>query len=257
MTALLRSDAYRALRSRWLWVVLGMIALSDASYALVRHAGALDGLTSSGVIGGVQIVTSLVVANLACADADSGFDRTVLSARAGRRLWFAEKCLFAALFSAAFLLVAFGLGALSRLASGPVARVEAPGELAAYLGAAWLGCCAYAALTVTVGHLTRNRAATLTFAALASTGLLEGGLVAGVEMVWFLAGGQLPGLGSAIAPWLPTGIMSPLGAGAAAMLAAEGGVGVAPAVRSLVVCLPLALLATAADALLVSRRDVA
>ena len=62
---------------------------------------------------------------------------------------------------------------------------------------------------------------------------------------------------AAVGPWLPAEIASAVGAGAQTMLSAENAVLLAPAIRALIVCLPLTVAATAADALLVSRRDVA
>ena len=85
----------------------------------------------------------------------------------------------------------------------------------------------------------------------------EGGLLIGIDFLHALAGGEFLAVTSAVGPWLPAEIASAVGAGAQAALSAENAVQLAPALRALIVCLPLAVAAIAADALLVSRRDAA
>lgn len=79
----------------------------------------------------------------------------------------------------------------------------------------------------------------------------------GIDALCYLAGGEFLDFSSAVAPWLPSQVVGAVGEGAAALLSAENAVGLAPAVRALIVCLPVTATATAADALLVSGRDAA
>ena len=121
----------------------------------------------------------------------------------------------------------------------------------------WLCAAPYVVLTVLVAHLTRSEGVTIAFAMLGAGGLLEGGLLIGIDFLHALAGGEFLAVTSAVCPWLPAEIASAVGAGAQATLSAENAVQLAPALRALIVCLPLAVAAIAADALLVSRRDAA
>lgn len=266
MTALLRADAYRVLRSRWVWAfVVAMTLIIFAPALLMRWTGmgpvSFDRLTGSAVsLGGTEILAA-VMTSLVCADkASLGFDRSVLSALGprARRLWFAEKCVFAALLALVVVAYAFLLGLVAVPVSGvPVTDPEPAWQVAAWFGCAWLVSAAYAALTALVGELTRSEAVTLGFAVLASTGLLEGGLVVGIDALCYLAGGSFLDFSSAVAPWLLSQVIGAVGEGAATLLSADNAVGLSPAVRALVVCPPVIAAATAANAFLVSRRDVA
>ena len=266
MIALLRADAYRIARSRWAWAFVVTVALIIFAPALLmRWTGmgpvAFDRLTGSALsLGGMELLAAITAALLSADKAALGFDRTVLSALGARarRLWFAEKCVFAALLALAMLAVALVLGLLALPLSGvPVLGPESAWQVAVWLGCAWLVSSTYVVLTVVVGHLTRNEAVTMGFSLLASTGILEGGLVVGIDFLCYLAGGRFLDFSSAVAPWLPAQAIGVVGEGAAALLSVDNAVGVAPAVRALVVCLPVIAVATAANALLVSRRDVA
>lgn len=266
MIALLRSDAYRVLHSRWLWVVVAIVTfLMLAPALLMRWTGMgptfFDNLTGSALsLGGIEILAAVMAAIVCCDRTDLGFSRSILSSlsRHGHVTWFAEKCVFSLLLTVVTIAFAFVIGLLAWTISGvPVLHVEPAWQVAAWLGCAWLVSAPYVALTVLVAHLTRAEGVTVGFAALAAAGLIEGGLLVGVDFLCYLAGGELLTVSSAVAPWLPMGIVSAVGDGAAATLAADAATGLAPAIRALIVCLPLAVAAIATDALLVSRRDVA
>ncbi|WP_204793695.1 hypothetical protein [Olsenella profusa] len=264
--ALLRSDAYRVARSHWAWFVVALVAfLTFAPVLLMRwtHLGpvAFDRLTGSALsLGGVESLVSIMMALVVCDRADLGFGRTLLSSLSHRAriTWHVEKCVFAVLLAGATLLLAlvFGLVALP-LSGVPVLNPEPAWQVAAWLGCEWLVCCVYAVLTVLVGHLTRSEVVTVGFAVLAPTGIIEGGLLVGIDALWALAGGSFLEVAAVVAPWLPSQVVGAIAEGAATLLSADNAVGVAPAVRALVVCLPLTVAAGAADALIASRRDVA
>ena len=264
--ALLRADAYRVVRSRWAWVILALMALLTFAPALLMRwtsmgPVAFDSLTGSALsLGGIEILAA-VMAAIVCSDRnDIGFGRSVLSSlsRRGRVAWFVEKCAFSVLLAMAMLVVALALGLLAVPVSGvPVLAPEPAWQVAVWFGCNWLVGSTYAVLTVLVAHLTRSEAVSMGFAVLASTGLLEGGVVVGIDALCYLAGGSFLDFSSAVAPWLPAQVVGAIGEGAAALLSADNAVGLAPAVRALVVCTPAAAAAIAADALLVSRRDVA
>lgn len=266
MTALLRSDAYRVLHSRWIWVAVAIVTfLTLAPALLMRWTNmgpvAFDSITGSALsLGGVEILVAVIAAIVCCDKTDLGFARSILSSlsRRGRMMWFAEKCMFSLLLAAVVIVFAFATGLLAWAVSGvPVAGPEPAWQAAAWLGCTWLASAPYVTLTVLVAHLTRSEGVTIVFATLAAGGLIEGGLLVGADLLCALAGGEFLALSAAVGPWLPAEITAAVGDGAAAMLAADTVTGLAPAARALIVCLPLAVAATAVDALLVSRRDVA
>ena len=168
MMALLKSDLYRAARSRWPWVVLALVALTTLGSAILTiwwplepgivydgltgRAGALRlaGRGSSIVL--VATIAPFVAAHLSCADSDSGFDRTLLSSLRGHVAYFAEKYLLAVLLSGAILiayLVFGGLGVLVTLR--PVENVEPFWQVAVWAGEGWLAACVYALIVLLVG----------------------------------------------------------------------------------------------------------
>lgn len=264
MIALLRSDAYHVLRSRWFWAfVVAMAILTFAPALLMRWTSmgptSFDRLIGSGVsLGGVEILSACMAA--AVGTGAGGFDRTVLSAlgRRARTVWYAEKCVFVALLSLAAVTYALALGLLALPVSGaPVLSVEPAWQVAVWLGCMWLCCAVYAILTMAVGLLTRSQTVTIGFALLASTGILEGGALLGIDMLAFLAGGEFLSVSSVASPWVPAGVVSALASGAPEALSLQNSTGVAPALRALVVCVPVVLATTAASALALSRRDVA
>lgn len=266
MIALLRSDAYRVLHSRWIWVVAAIVAFLLLAPALMMRWTSMgpvsyDDLTGSALpMTGVQILAAAMAAIVCCDRTDIGFARSVLSSlgERARMVWFAEKCVFSLLLSAVLIAFAFSVGLLGLLVSGvPVASPEPAWQVAAWLGCTWLCTAPYVALTVLVAHLTRNEGVTTVFAVLGAGGLLEGGLLIGIDFLYAFLGGEFLTVTAAVGPWMPAEIASAVSAGVRTMLSAENAVLLAPAIRALIVCLPLTVATVAADALLVSRRDVA
>ncbi|HBO61716.1 MAG TPA: hypothetical protein DD645_03385 [Olsenella sp.] len=266
MISLLRSDAYRVLRSRWIWGVAAIVAFLLLAPALMMRWTSMgpiyyDDLTSSALtMSGIQILAAAMAAIVCCDRTDIGFTRSILSSlgERARRVWFAEKCVFSLLLAAVLILFVFVVGLLALPVSGvPVADPEPAWQVAAWLGCTWLCAAPYVVLAVLVAHLTCGEGVTTVFAVLTAGGLLEGGLLIGIDFLYALLGGEFLTVTAAVGPWLPAEIASAVGAGAQTMLSAENAVGVTPAIRALLVCLPLTVAVTAADALLVSRRDVA
>ena len=266
MIALLRSDVYRVLHSRWIWGVAAIVAFLLFAPALMMRWTSMgpvfyDDLTGSALaMTGVQMLAAAMASIVCCDRTDMGFSRSILSSfcEHARTVWFAEKCVFSLALAAVLIVFTFVMGLLGLLVSGvPVANPEPAWQVAAWLGCMWLCAAPYVALTVLVAHLTRSEGVTIGFAVLSSGGLLEGGLLIGIDLLYALFGGEFLAVTAAVGPWLPAEIASAVGAGAQTMLSAETAVLLAPALRALVVCLPLTVAATAADALLVSRRDVA
>ena len=266
MTSLLRSDAYRVLHSRWIWVVAAIVVFLLSAPALMMRWTSMgpiyyDDLTSSALaINGIQMLAAVMAAIVCCDRTDIGFIRSILSSlgERARKVWFAEKCVFSLGLAAVLLAFTFMVGLLGLLVSGvPVANPEPAWQVAAWLGCAWLCAAPYVVLTVLVAHLTRGEGVTIGFAVLASSWLLEGGLLIGVDFLYALLGGEFLTVTAAVGPWMPAEIASAVSAGVRTMLSAENAVLLAPAIRALIVCLPLTVATVAADALLVSRRDVA
>ena len=266
MIALLRSDAYRVLRSRWIWGVVAIVAFLLLAPALMMRWTSMgpiyyDDLTSSALtMSGIQILAAAMASIVCCDRTDIGFASSILSSlgERARMMWFAEKCVFSLLLAAILIVFTFVVGLLGLLASGvPVAHPEPAWQVAAWLGCTWLCAAPYVVLAVLVAHLTRGEGVTTVFAVLAAGGLLEGGLLIGVDFLYALLGGEFLTVTAAVGPWLPAEITSAVGAGARAMLSADNAAHLAPAVRALLVCLPLTVATVAADALIVSRKDVA
>ena len=266
MIALLRSDAYRVPHSRWIWVAAAIVTFLMLAPALMMRWTSMgpiyyDDLTGSALtINGIQILAAVMASIVCCDRTDIGFARSILSSlgERARKVWFAEKCVFSLALAAVLLAFTFAVGLLGLLVSGvPVAHPEPAWQVAAWLGCAWLCAAPYVVLTVLVAHLTRGEGVTIGFAVLASSGLLEGGLLIGIDFLYALLGGEFLTVTAAVGPWMPAEIASAVGDGAKTMLSAENAVLLAPAIRALIVCLPLTVATVAADALLVSRRDVA
>ena len=273
MMALLKSDLYRTLRSRWPWVVLVLVALATLGSAvltvwwplepgivydgLTGRAGALRlaGRGSSIVL--VSTIAPFVAAHLSCADSDAGFDRTLLSSLRGRVTYFAEKYLFTVLLSGAILLaylVFSGLGVLVTLR--PVENVEPLWQVAAWAGEGLLAACAYALLVLLVGQLTRRRAVAFVFALLLIMATVEQGLLTLLLFVGMAFGQDWQPALEAVIAWMPYVTTSAVGNGAADMLAANA-TGFAPAIRAIFVCVPVCLVCGALGVLFGTRRDLA
>ncbi|MBM6816381.1 hypothetical protein H6A23_04270 [Olsenella uli] len=273
MIALLKSDLYRTARSRWPWAVLALVVLVTLGSAvltiwwplepgivydgLTGRAGALRlaGRGSSIVL--VQMVAVFVAAHLSCEDSDAGYNRTLLSSLRGRVAYFVEKYLLVVI-ATGFVLLAYlafsGLGALVTMR--PVENVEPLWQVVAWAVEGWLVACAYALVVLLVGQLTRIKAIAMIVAFLLLMAAFEQGFLTFLLFVGKVFGQDWePALEAAIA-WMPYVTTAAVGNGAADMLAVDA-TGVAPAVRALVVCVPLCLACGAIGALVGTRRDLA
>lgn len=181
--ALLRSDAYRVLRSRWIWAVAAIVAFLTLAPALMMrwtNMGPIcyDNLTGSALtMSGVQLLAAALTSVVCCDRTDIGFARSILSSLGGRArmVWFAEKSVFSLALAAALTVLAFAAGLLGLLASGvPVANPEPAWQVAAWLGCTWLCAAPYVVLTVLVAHLTRSEGVTIAFAMLGAGGAARG-----------------------------------------------------------------------------------
>lgn len=273
MIALLKSDLYRTLRSRWPWVVLVLVALATLGSAvltvwwplepgivydgLTGRAGALRLAGRGCSIALVSTIAPFVAAHLSCVDSDASFDRTLLASLRGRAAYFAEKYLLTVLISGAILLAYLmfsGLGVLVTLR--PVENVEPFWQVAAWAGEGWLAACAYALVVLLAGQLTRSRAIAFIVAFLLLSAAVEQGFFTFLLLVSNVFGlGWEPALKAAIA-WMPYVTTAAVGNGAADMLAVDA-TGFAPAVRALIVCVPLCLACAGLGTLVGTRRDLA
>ena len=273
MMALLRSDLYRTLRSRWPWAVLALVALATLGSAILTIWWPLEpGIVYDGLTGRsgalrlagrgasitlVQMVAVFVAAHLSCADSEAGFDRTLLSSLRGRVSYFAEKYLLVVIVTGVVLLAYLtfsGVGVLVTMR--PVENVEPLWEVVAWAGEGWLHACAYALVVLLVGQLTRVKAIAVIVAFLLLMAVFEQGFLTFLLFVGMALGQDWePALEAAIA-WMPYVTTAAVGNGTADMLAVDA-TGFAPAVRALIVCAPLCAACGALGTFVGSGRDVA
>ena len=273
MMALLRSDLYRTLRSRWPWAVLALVALATLGSAILTIWWPLEpGIVYDGLTGRsgalrlagrgasitlVQMVAVFVAAHLSCADSEAGFDRTLLSSLRGRVSYFAEKYLLVVIVTGVVLLAYLtfsGVGVLVTMR--PVENVEPLWEVVAWAGEGWLHACAYALVVLLVGQLTRVKAIAVIVAFLLLMAVFEQGFLTFLLFVGMALGQDWePALEAAIA-WMPYVTTAAVGNGIADMLAVDA-TGFAPAVRALIVCAPLCAACGALGTFVGSGRDVA
>ena len=273
MMSLLRSDLYRTLRARWPWAVLALVALATLGSAVftiwwpLEPGVVYDGLTGrdgalhlagrGASITLVQMVAVLVAAHLSCVDSDAGFDRTLLSSLRGRVSYFAEKYLLTVILSGSLLLAYLALSGVGVLVTlRPVENVEPLWQVVAWAGEGWLVACAYALVVLLAGQLTRVKAIAVIVSFLLLSGAVEQGFFSFLLLVSDAFGlGWGPALEAAIA-WMPYVTTAAVGNGAADMLAVDV-TGFAPAVRALIVCVPLCAACCALGTIVGSRRDLA
>ena len=273
MIALLRSDLYRISRAHWPWFVLGIVALLTLGTAVstlwwpLEPGIAYDGLTGRAgalCLAGrgsnillVQMVTVYVAAYLSCEDSDAGYDRTLLSSLRGRVTYFAEKYLLVVIVTGLVLLTYLAFGGIGALVTmRPVENVEPLWQLVAWAVEGWLAACAYALVVLLAGQLTRIQAIAVIVGFLLLTSAFEQGFLTFLLFVGKVFGQDWAPALEAVFAWLPYVTAAAVGNGAADMLAVDA-TGVAPAVRALVVCVPLCLACGALGAFAGSRRDLA
>lgn len=222
-----------ALASDELWnlVADNPEALSDADFEAVSRdmrtlASPADMLGDMAVSGGaLAMVVSLVVALFFAQDFTTHFARNLVMDRRGRLRYYSEKLVLAGLLSAFFLIVAALAGAASFAVAGFTYAAESPvGDLALFLGLAWLLAFAYGCATAVVVWATRSAGAGVAWALMVSSGI-AGSLLG---QVLLLLGRGVPWIG-ALAPWLPASCMQALGNNASTLLAAPAAAPIAMA----------------------------
>lgn len=273
MISLLRSDLYRAVRSRWLWVAIGLVALLQLGSALstiwwpldptlvfdglTGPAGALRLAGHGSSIYLVTFVATFLAAHLSCTDSGSGFDRTLLSSLRGRGGYFAEKYLFAVLVSGTVLLAYLMFGGLGVLVAGvPVHNVEPLWQVAAWAACEWLVACAYALLVMFVGQLFHSRVLAFVLAFMLMTGMAAQVVYGLAVFVCSILGQDWSPMAEQVVTWMPYAASVAVNQGASELFAVDA-TGLAPALRTLAVCAPLALLVAGAGVVVGTRRDVA
>ena len=192
-----------------------MASLNDKAMDSLTHTWAQTFLTG-GMLG---VLGTALAALFLVSDFEHGFVKNLLMSRRGRRIYFAEKLVFIALIQAIML----GLCASVTTASFAVAGftyevVGTPGELALWLGLAWLLSCAYAFIAAVVTWLTRSKWLGTVLAVMVSTGV-TGAVVAGLCSGFAPA---LPWLGT-VPPWMLHSCSQLLGNSASTLLAADTG----------------------------------
>lgn len=240
--------ASSALASDELWnlVADNPEALSAADFEEVSRdmrtlASPADMLGDMAVSGGaLATVVSLVVALFFVQDFTTHFARNLVMDRRGRLRYYGEKLVLVGLLSAFFLAVAAVAGAVSFAAAGfTYAAASSVGDLALFLGLAWLLAFAYGCMTAVVVWACRSAGAGVAWALVVSSGI-AGSLLA---QVLLLVDRGMPWVG-ALEPWLPASCMQSLGNNASSLL-------IAPAAA------PLVMAPLAAQVLIVSAAVVA
>ena len=281
MLSLLRADVYQTLRSRWFRGVLIFLAAMALVFGLTYRfmpgnntefieadtqalysARAFQGLTTSDAnillgAGLVTCVVGMVAAQVVCSELDSGWARTLLTARRNRLSWAGEKCLFVALLSAFYVLVGFALDVAGQLVAGyPVLNPESATQVAGWLACVWLVTTVWAEIVVLVCAALRSKSLGIAFAIFLASGLAGALFVQAIMAVFGLfAPGDVTGALTA-SQWLPLTALEATKQGAVAVFSTADPTGVMPLVRAAVTCVPLGLLVSAACALVCSRKDV-
>lgn len=124
--------------------------------------------------GFASLLSGLVVALFFTSDFSTGFAKSLLSSRRGRRSYYAEKLVLAALVTGVFVAASMVItGAFFALAGFTYDAAETPGDVALWAVLVWLVITAYSFIVAVAGWLTRSKAAAVVVAALVSTTILE------------------------------------------------------------------------------------
>lgn len=216
--------ASSALASDELWSLVAdnPEALSAADFEAVSRdmrtlASPADMLGDMAISGGaLAMVVSLVVALFFAQDFTTHFARNLVMDRRGRLRYYGEKLVLVGLLAMFCLVVASLAGAASFAAAGFTYTAESPlGELALFLGLAWLLAFAYGCTTAVVVWTCRSAGAGVAWALVVSSGIAgslfgQALLLLGRGVLWI----------GALVPWLPASCMQGLGNNASALLAA-------------------------------------
>lgn len=240
------SDSAFASSELWDLVADNPEALSDADFEGVSRdmrtlASPADMLGDMAVSGGaLAMVVSLVAALFLAQDFSAHFARNLVMDRRGRMRYYGEKLVLVGLLSAFYLAVAALAGAASFAAAGFTYAAASPlGELALFLGLAWLLAFAYGCTTAVVVWATRSAGAGVAWALMVSSGI-AGSLLG---QVLLLLGRGVSWIG-ALEPWMLASCMQNLGNHASALLATAAAA-------------PLTMVPLAAQVLIVSAAVVA
>ena len=213
------SDSAFASSELWDLVADNPEALSDADFegvsrdmrTLVSPADMLGDMAVSG--GALAMVVSLVTALFLAQDFSMRFARNLVMDRRGRVRYYGEKLVLVGFLAAFYLAVAALAGAASFAAAGFTYAAASPlGDLALFLGLAWLLAFAYGRMGVIVA--TRSAGAGVAWALVVSSGI-AGSLLG---QVLLLLGRGVPWIG-ALEPWTLASCMQNVGNHASTLLA--------------------------------------
>ena len=179
---------------------------------LESPVGIWSNFLESGFLG---ILGSCFVGYYLVGDMRGGFIKNLPMDRRGRRRYFAEKLIFAAIVQAVFVIAFAAFCALSFAAFGfTYERVESVGFMAAWLAGAWLVECAYAFMTCCVAWFFKREGIVTAW----GLGVSSGVLGAVVLSVCQMAAAVVPWL-AFVSIWTLRGAVMLLGAGEAQLLA--------------------------------------
>lgn len=172
------SDSAFASSELWDLVADNPEALSDADFegvsrdmrTLVSPADMLGDMAVSG--GALAMVVSLVTALFLAQDFSMRFARNLVMDRRGRVRYYGEKLVLVGFLAAFYLAVAALAGAASFAAAGFTYAAASPlGDLALFLGLAWLLAFAYGCTTAVIVWATRSAGAGVAWALVVSSGI--------------------------------------------------------------------------------------
>lgn len=215
------SDSAFASSELWDLVADNPEALSDADFEGVSRdmrtlASPADMLGDMAVSGGaLAMVVSLVTALFLAQDFSMRFARNLVMDRRGRVRYYGEKLVLVGLLAAFYLAVAALAGAASFAAAGFTYAAASPlGDLALFLGLAWLLAFAYGCTTAVIVWASRSAGAGVAWALMVSSGI-AGSLLG---QVLLLLGRGVPWIG-ALEPWMLASCMQNVGNHASTLLA--------------------------------------
>lgn len=244
MLRLFRSDMYRLVRGKMMWVIplvlVAWVALMTyvTWFAVTEFGSDIMGNTSSALVdvvtgqltqhmdlsmqfgssliaqGGLLVVLACIFAALFAAfDADTGFIKNIFPARRGRVSYFAEKfvlialaCLVFTLFGAAAFYIAMSIAGFgfAPFLTAPVLR---------WFAVVWFLVAGYAFLCAAIAWLSRSKALGCVFAVLLSTSFV-GTVLMGVFLL--MPESDISRVALDVLDWMPFKSLSALGTGAAA-----------------------------------------
>lgn len=280
MRSLLRADVFRLARSSWargFVAAIPLLTVAQGLYYRWDNVRALDGWTrtvpaltgANGFLvnpGTVILVACLAIVTFVAFEREKGWDRTLLSSLCSRRTYVGEKCLFTAVVLAAALVWSTVWQLVGVAVSGcPVLSPETPLQIVAWLGTLWLAATVVLEVAVFVVLMVRSQielagVVTASFLYLGGVSDMVSVLIMVVSLALdFEAGGMVVAV---LSEWAPSAILEALQSGATAALeVAEGAgstitFGIPAALRAVIVCLPVALLACVAALRFASRKDL-